>query len=147
MTMMKNPTFKPMKNSHNTIAIYICYRAIIYMLETDVQLSQAKKAKTQYLTIPAQMVSDSQYPFKDTDKKHFLTSHPLGLIVLTEKENQLDQPQCPECKSYDVDVGAPLYVGRPFDAESISKIIIPCNCSCGHSFEVSGVVMTFINTA
>ncbi|MCJ7816616.1 MAG: hypothetical protein MUP55_02050 [Candidatus Aenigmarchaeota archaeon] len=37
-------------------------------LKAKIKILQSKKARTQYLTIPSLVVSDSQYPFKEGEE-------------------------------------------------------------------------------
>jgi len=38
------------------------------VLETEAKIIQSKNARTQYIVIPAEMVVDSQYPFKANER-------------------------------------------------------------------------------
>lgn len=118
----------------------------IYMLRAIVTLNQSKIAHTQFLTIPARIVADSQYPFKD-DEDLILEVHSSGLLIISKGYKMLEQPRCPKCESYEVEVGRPLYKGRSFDAENITEVEIPCVCACGHKFSTNGVLLSFINRA
>jgi len=116
------------------------------MLRSKVSLTQASNAKTQYISIPAKVVSDSQYPFKGAEDL-VLEVHPLGFMILSKGCKMLEQPRCPECKGYEVDVERPMYVGRPFDAENIANMEIPCSCGCGHRFSVKAALLPFVDRA
>ena len=60
------------------------------MLKTKIKLSQSKKAWTQYVTIPAAMVQDSQYPFKDGDELFFQIEPTTGTMILSKNPRTLE---------------------------------------------------------
>ena len=59
------------------------------VLRTKIRVSQSKRALTQYITIPAMMVGDSQYPFEG-DEELTLELEPVhGLMIISRGERQL----------------------------------------------------------
>lgn len=56
------------------------------VLETKIKVSQSKKAWTQYITIPAMVVADSQYPFKPNDELHLKIEPRLGIMVISRED-------------------------------------------------------------
>ncbi len=56
------------------------------VLKVKVKLSQAKKAWTQYLTIPSAMVQDSQYPFKDKAELYLEVEPKMGILIFSKEK-------------------------------------------------------------
>ena len=52
------------------------------MLKTKIKLSQSKKAWTQYLTIPSAIVTDSQYPFEDSEELYLQVEPVTGMMII-----------------------------------------------------------------
>ena len=61
------------------------------MLKTKVKILQSKKAWTQYITIPAAMVQDSQYPFQDGDELYVKIEPFMGIMIISKDDKPLDQ--------------------------------------------------------
>jgi hypothetical protein len=40
---------------------------LVFLLKVETRILENERAKTQYVTIPARVVQDSQYPFKADD--------------------------------------------------------------------------------
>ncbi|MHA1692224.1 MAG: hypothetical protein ACTSU7_11400 [Candidatus Heimdallarchaeaceae archaeon] len=59
------------------------------MLKTQIKLTQSKKASTQYISIPAAVVQDSQYPFEDTDELYLEIEPKTGTMILTKTPRTL----------------------------------------------------------
>jgi hypothetical protein len=62
------------------------------VLQTETKIVQSKDAHTQYLVIPAVMVQDSQYPFREGEKVKIIidTSHNRMIIESTIQEPQVN---------------------------------------------------------
>jgi len=60
------------------------------MLKTRIKIAQSKKAWTQYITIPAAMVQDSQYPFKDGDELFLEIEPATGTMILSKTERKVN---------------------------------------------------------
>ncbi len=65
------------------------------VLQTETKIVQSKDAHTQYLVIPAVMVQDSQYPFKEGEKIRITidTGHKRMIIESTMQETQVKVSQ------------------------------------------------------
>jgi hypothetical protein len=61
------------------------------VLQTETKIVQSKDAHTQYLLIPAVMVQDSQYPFKEGEKIRITidTGHKRMIIESIMQEPQV----------------------------------------------------------
>ena len=56
------------------------------VLEKETKIVQSRNAYTQYLVIPAVMVQDSQYPFREGEKVR-ITIHPEHkMMIITSAE-------------------------------------------------------------
>lgn len=56
-------------------------------LEGKTKIHQSKKARTQYITIPSYIVSDSQYPFKPEDEVEIVVD-PARETILIKKRGE-----------------------------------------------------------
>jgi len=58
------------------------------VLKKSIKILQSKKASTQYLTIPASMVSDSQYPFKANEEVEIEIDTEKKLMIIAGKNSK-----------------------------------------------------------
>ena len=58
-------------------------------LEKESKIIQSKNAHTQYVTIPAIIVQDSQYPFRDGGKVKINVEPDYGVIIISREGVQL----------------------------------------------------------
>lgn len=56
-------------------------------LEGKTKILQSPKARTQYITIPSYIVSDSQYPFKHEEEVEIIVD-PLEEIIQIQKKRE-----------------------------------------------------------
>lgn len=58
-------------------------------LKETTKILQSKKARTQYLTIPSSLVSDSQYPFKGGEEVEIVIDPKKELMMIQSKESEV----------------------------------------------------------
>lgn len=56
------------------------------VLEKDTKIFQSKNANTQYIMISADIVTDSQYPFKEGDRVRITVDPYRKMIIITSIE-------------------------------------------------------------
>jgi len=54
------------------------------------KLVQSKHAKTQYVTIPATIVGDSQYPFKKDEDVEIIVDPDRKLLMIATKDSSIE---------------------------------------------------------
>ena len=62
-------------------------------LEKDSTITQSKTAHTQYVTIPASIVQDSQYPFRDGGKVKVTVEPDYEVIIISREGVHLKDTQ------------------------------------------------------
>lgn len=59
-----------------------------------IKIKQSSKSRTHYIIVPAEMVTDSQYPFKNGDEVEIdIISKKEGLVIKKIVENKEDNPK------------------------------------------------------
>lgn len=56
------------------------------VLEAETKIVQSKNARTQYIVIPADMVADSQYPFKANERIRLIIDPYRKMIIIRSSE-------------------------------------------------------------
>jgi hypothetical protein len=56
------------------------------VLEEETRIVQSRNARTQYIVIPADMVADSQYPFKAGEKVRITVDPYRKMIIISSVE-------------------------------------------------------------
>ena len=60
------------------------------VLKGRTRITRSKTSYTQYVTIPAAIVKDSQYPFK-AGEEVYIEVDPRGVIIIRKKESDADE--------------------------------------------------------
>jgi|GEM_PF-1031336 len=59
------------------------------VLETEAKIVQSKNARTQYIVIPADMVADSQYPFKANERIRIIIDPYRKMMIIRSFEEPM----------------------------------------------------------
>lgn len=100
------------------------------VLQMKVKLAQSKKAYTQYISIPADIVRDSQYPFKGNEELNLTIEPAQNMIIISRDELSVvpqkdilveNTPKGILVKSSYKDLSIMFYIRHPSEKKVIAR--------------------------